>query len=40
MMPGTRKLAGSPVARHRVLEYALVALVLLTAAVAFWLFRH
>lgn len=39
-MPGTRKIAGSPAARNRVMEYALVALVLLTAAVAFWLFRH
>ena len=39
-MPGTKKFAGSPAVRHRMLEYALVALVLLTAAVAFWLFRH
>jgi hypothetical protein len=39
-MPVTRKITGSPAVRHRMLEYALVALVLVTAAVAFWLFRH
>ncbi len=39
-MPGTRKIAGSSAVRHRMLEFALVTLVLLTAAVAFWLFRH
>jgi hypothetical protein len=39
-MPGTRRIAGSPAVRQRVMKYALITLVLLTAAVAWWIFRR